>query len=335
MIFIYGPDTFRSLKKLKEFKEKFLREVEGGSLNLTELDGEKISFGDFKKEISTISFMARKRMIVLKNITKSKKKELQKEIVEYLKSISEMQSEKDENILIFYEEDAKVKEPLVKFLISAGSEKLHNKKTSGDAIQRFSVCNRDFPFLKCAELRNWIINAVKEKGANINTQAVVMLVERIGSDLWSMNNELEKIISYDKNITCESIKKFVKTKDDDNIFNLVDAIGAKNKKVALRLLTEQIRLGVNINYILFMLARQYRLLLEAKDFLARDERANPRTLSVALKINPFVAPKLYSQVKFYDIEALKKIYRCIMNIDLKSKSTSVNIELLLDMLIIS
>ncbi len=333
LIFLYGPDTFRSLQKLKQLKEKFIKEVEGGSLNLVDLDGEKLTYADFKKQISTVSFMSPKRMIILRNIiSKGKDKNLprpavsatisnamktrggglQKEIIEFLKKDKD-----DDNIIIFLEENITKKEILSKFLLG------------------LAILKQEFELLKGISLKKWIAKEVLEKGGKLNADAVNMLVERIGSDLWSMNNELEKLINYDKNITCENIKKFLKTKDDDNIFNLVDAIGAKNKKLALRLLTEQIRLGVNINYILTMLARQYRLLLEAKDFLARDNRANSRSLALGLKINPFVAQKLYSQVGMYNIETLKKIYRCIMNIDLKSKSTSANIELLLDMLIIS
>lgn len=317
IIFLYGQDTFRSLKKLKELKEKFIKNVEGGSLNLADIDGEKLTYADFKKEISTVSFMSLKRMIILKNIiSKGRSKDFQKEIIEFLKK----DAGNNENALVFWEEEKKEKEALFKFFTE---------------LKTGTVFKQEFGLLKGVALKKWIIKEVSEKGGEINAEAINMLAERIGSNLWQMNNELEKLISYDKNITCENIKKFVKTKDDDNIFNLADAIGSKNKKLALRLLTEQIRLGVNINYILFMLARQYRLLLEAKDFLARNERANSRVLALALKINPFVAQKFYSQVKFYDIEALKKIYGCIMEIDLKSKSSSVNIELLLDMLIIS
>lgn len=317
LIFLYGPDTFRSLQKLKELKNKFIKDVEGGSLNLADLDGEKLTYADFKKQISTVSFLSPKRMIIFRNIiSKGKNKDLQKEIIEFLKK----DAGRNENVLIFWEEEKKEKDALFKFLagLNAGA-----------------VFKQEFDFLKGVALKKWIAKEVLEKGGEIKADAINMLVERVGSDLWQMNNELEKLSSYDKNITCENIKKFVKTKDDDNIFNLADAIGSKNKKLALRLLTEQIRLGVNINYILFMLARQCRLLLEAKDFLERNEKANSRGLALALKIHPFVAQKLYSQMKFYEMQGLKKIYKCLMNIDLKSKSSSANIELLLDMLIIS
>lgn len=335
LIFLYGPDTYRSLQKLKEFKNKFLRDVENGSLNLAELDGEKMDFADFKKEISTVSFMARKRMVVLKNITKSKKKDLQKEIIAYLKSIAR-KDENDENISIFLEEDVSVKEPLFKFLAGGQSDKLSKEKQPEKGITQSHIYKQEFALLKGAELRNWIINAAKEKGANINTQAINMLMERIGSDIWQMNNELEKLSSYDKSINVDNIKKFVKTKDDENIFNLTDAIGGRNKKLALKLLTEQIRAGINVNYILTMLARQYRLLLEVKDYMENYgmDYINSQLLSRDLKIHPFVAQKLLGQVRAYEYDDLKNLYKEIMKIDFKSKTSSVNVELLLDMLVV-
>lgn len=324
VILLYGPDTFRSQEKLRELKKKFLRNVEGGSLNLKELDGEKITFADFKKEISTVSFLAKKRMVILKNlISKSKNKDLQKDIISYLKNY-DMQ----DNILLFWEEEKNEKELLAKFLTDG------YKKTAKKSEQNF-IYKQEFELLKGLNLKNWIIKSVKEKGGAINASAVTMLMERIASDLWQMDNELEKLVSYDKNITEENIRKFVKTRDDENIFNLTDAIGSKNRKLALKLLSEQLRAGVNINYIITMLARQFKLLLEVKDHKNKfSGYVSAQALSRDLKIHSFVASKLLAQEKLYSMETLKNIYSQILDIDFKSKTTSLDIELLLDVLIV-
>ena len=61
IIFLYGPDTFRSKEKLKMFKEKFIREVDKSGLNLIDLDAEKMTITDLNKAVATQSFLAKKR----------------------------------------------------------------------------------------------------------------------------------------------------------------------------------------------------------------------------------------------------------------------------------
>lgn len=337
MIFLlYGSDTFRSLTKLKELKEKFLRDVDGGFLNLEELDGEKLIFADFKKGISTASFMSAKRMIIFKDIiSKNKDKSLQNNIIEYLKK-----NEDNETVIVFWEEDINEKEALFKYLIA--------KRGSGSSLSRALTANsegcipqcriykQEFEQLKGVALKNWVVKAVQEKGGHVDSATLNMLLERVGSDLWQMNNELDKLISFSPNITSENIKMFIKTKDDENIFNLTDAIGSKNKKVALKLLAEQLKAGVNINYIITMLARQFRLLLEIKDYMVKSASAHVSSQSISrdLKMNSFVVGKLLGQAKMYDMAELKKSYSRVMDIDLKSKTTNSDMELLLDLVIV-
>ncbi|MFH1030829.1 MAG: DNA polymerase III subunit delta [bacterium] len=336
IFFLYGSDTFRSLTKLKDLKEKFLRDVDGGFLNLEELDGEKLIFADFKKEISTVSFMSAKRMIIFKNIiSKNKDKSLQNNIIEYLKK-----DEDNETVIVFWEEDINEKEALFKYLIA--------KRSSGSSLSRALTANsegcipqcriykQEFEQLKGAALKRWITNAVQEKGGKIDNVALNMLLERVGSDLWQMNNELDKLISFSSDITSENIKMFIKAKYDENIFNLTDAIGSKNKKLALRLLAEQLKAGVNINYIITMLARQFRLLLEIKDYMVKSASAHVSAQSISrdLKMNSFVVGKLLGQAKMYDMADLKKSYSRLMDIDLKSKTTNSDMELLLNIMVV-
>jgi len=278
-----------------------------------------LGFGDFKKECSTVSFMSSKRMVVLKNvISKSKNKNLQKEIVEFLKNSNSM----EDNMLIFFEEAVNAKSFLHKFLMSANNN--------------IKMYKQEFKLLDKYELKKWIFKEVAEKNGEIENGADLILMERVGSDLWQINNELDKLINFEKKITGNNIKKMVKARDDENIFNLTDAIGAKNKKMALKFLTEQLRSGFSVNYILTMMSRQFRLLIEAKDYLAKSglNNVSPQNLARDLRVHPFVARKLLEQEGLYQMKELREMYNRIMEIDLKSKTAAIDIELLLDLFIV-
>jgi len=320
IIFLYGPDTFRSREKLKKIKNAFLTKVTGGNLNLIEIDNNNLTFADFKKEVSTMPFIAKERMIIFKNIiSQNKREELQQQIIHLLKT----ENYPAENVIVFIEDAPDKRKALFKHLT--------NKKNP------IKIHQQEFNPLNAPQLKKWIIKKVNNVNGKINDQSVSMMIDKIGNNLWQMNNEINKLASYDKNISLKNINALVKTKDDDNIFNLTDAIGNKNKKLAFQLLAEQLHAGVNMMYIMVMLARQYRLLMEIKDYLLRtgNENESPYTISNKLKMHPFVVQKLLSQAKLYDMPILRKIYNKILQIDIKSKTTNLNIETLLDMMIAS
>ena len=49
IIFLYGPDSFRAREKMKQLKQKFIREVDKSGLNLIEMDGDKMTLNDYLK----------------------------------------------------------------------------------------------------------------------------------------------------------------------------------------------------------------------------------------------------------------------------------------------
>ena len=136
-----------------------------------------------------------------------------------------------------------------------------------------------------------------------------------------MNQEVNKLINYTKNnISEDDIKLLVQTKVDENIFNLIDALGNKDKSLALKLLEEKINSGVNHQYILTMIVRQYRLLIKAKAL--GDKAKNYFALMQVLKVPKFIAQKTYQQSQMYDLAELKKIYSYLLYLDEKFKSST-------------
>ena len=113
----------------------------------------------------------------------------------------------------------------------------------------------------------------------------------------------------------------VNGKFDDNIFNLVDAVGIKNKKLSLQLLQDQLASGAHEMYILSMLIRQYRLLLCVKEMV--QSQKTKKEISFFLGIHPFVAQKMIQQSQNYSLDQLKMIYRLLTSIDIQLKKGSV------------
>ncbi|HDQ23080.1 MAG TPA: DNA polymerase III subunit delta [Candidatus Uhrbacteria bacterium] len=319
IIFLCGEDTYRSTQKLNQIKNKFIKEVDSTGMNLTILDGAKLKFEEFSQQVKASPFLARKRMIIIKNlISENKSKEIQKKIVELLDQAGQ-DAEKD-NILVFWENSGQAK--------SKSKNALWNRLTQEKLAQEFIP-------LKPSELNSWLKKEVESRGGKINNQAINFLAASVGNDLWQMSNEIEKLINYcsQKQIIIADIESLVKNKFDDNIFNLVDAIGNKNKKLALKLMSDQFNLEADKMYLLSMLIRQFRILLLIKDLQKNNPSLTKDNATKELKIHPFVAQKALQQARNFTFEQLKLIYQALLGIDFKIKTSTTKPRLLFDLLI--
>ena len=328
IIFLYGPDTFLSRQKLKELKDKFLKEVDKAGLNLATLNGATLETPEFEKAIATPPFLAKKRMVVIKElIAKNRGQKIQKEILEIL----------DKNgltdvILIFWEGDlGNIKTSRKKSKISTRrSNILFERLKKEKYVQEFEL-------LETSEVRKWASAEIKKKDGQINPAALAMLIDFIGNDLWQLNSEIDKLIAYAKNkeVSVNDVQNLVKTKLDDDIFKLTDALGQKNKKLALKLVSDQLQSGVMPTQLLSKIIWQYKNLLLIKGFVENNGSGYPdKRLGYQLGLHPFVIKKTMAQVKNYDLDSLKKTYSRLLEIDYKIKTSQVSPEVLFDLLIV-
>jgi DNA polymerase-3 subunit delta len=319
IIFLYGEDTYRSSQKLTEIQDKFKKEVDPSGLNLTVLNGAGLKFEDFNQQVKASPFLARKRMVVIKNvISDNKSKNIQKEIVELLDQ--ESKNPDQDNIIVFWE--------------NSDYSKSKAKHALWERLKKEKFA-QEFKPLTPRELNSWLEQAVKERQAKIEKTALSLLAASVGNDLWQMNNELEKLTNYrqDKIITVNDIETMVKAKYDDDIFKFIDALSNNNKKQAVKLLSDQLNSGAEEMYLLAMFIRQFRILLLTKDLQQTQPTITKDKIAKELQIHPFVAQKALYQARNFTLEHLKNIYQMLLNIDLQIKTTSTKPKLLFDLFI--
>jgi DNA polymerase-3 subunit delta len=295
------------------FKEKFVREVDKSGFNLVEVDAEKATINDLNKAIATQSFLAKKRMIIIRNIFEQRKA-LQTEMLELLKQ-GKYRDGQDDNILVFCDETPDKRSALFKYLAA-------------------SKYKEEFELLKNNDLTNWIIKRVEVKGSQISKMNADILASKSDGNLWALSQEIEKLtaLAHGEEINKEQLAESSLVKVEDNIFNLTDAIGNKNTKLALKLLHESLEVGANEIYLLTMIVRQFRILIQTKAAIESGE-SNSRVIATELGLHPFVVQKAMAQTVKYSMEQLKVMYKKLLEIDLKLKSGGDG-ETLLEMLVV-
>ena len=315
IFFFYGEDSFRAKNKIDALKEKFHQSVDQSGQNILTLDGETLSLAKFFEAVKASGFLASKKLVLIKNIFTNKKiKDWQEDLIAYLNT---QQDSVEENYLIFWQTDKPdVKNALYK------------------TLKKFKY-SEEFAKLSPAKLEAWLKNKITKANKNISPANLNLLLTYVGDDLWLLNQELDKLTNFAaaSEITSEDIKLLVAAKTNDNIFQLIDAIGKKDKKQATDLLNQQLKTGANALYLLSMIVRQYRLLLKIK-LLSKDLN-NSFALAQALKLHQFVAEKSLKQSQAYSLGQLKSIYKSLLNLEEKLKSTTGDTEALFLSLILN
>lgn len=316
VIFLYGPDTFRSRQKLRDLKNKFITQRDSGGFSVVVLDGANLTVDEFRKAVLSPGLFAAKRLIIIENLLATNKdKNLYQEILHFLKRIKR----DEDNIVIFWE---------------AALSKVFDQKIF-DCLKKEKF-SQEFSLLKENQIVDWIKKEVVKRGGRIDSSVAKYLVDELGTDLWRLNTEIDKLVAYagQQLLTKKQIETLIHPPAEDNIWLLVDAIGEKNKQRALKLLSDQLRIGASIDSLFGMFIRQYRIILQVKEELERNKKINQYQLANQLKIPFFVCRKAIEQAKNYSLEEIKKIYRKLLSIDIKMKTSRINPEVLLDLLII-
>ncbi|MFA6255260.1 MAG: DNA polymerase III subunit delta [Patescibacteria group bacterium] len=325
IFFLWGPDTFRSRQKLKEIKEKFVKELDKSSLNIEILKGDTLETPEFEKAVSTPPFLAKKRLVIIEDlISKNKGQKIQKEILEAL----DKNGLKD-TIIVFWESGLDGGKSRSKI-----SQKRSNLLFSRLKKEKYA---QEFDLLTEQEVCRFASEQIKKRGGKIEPSALNLLADLTGNDLWQLNSEIDKLLAFRPNqlITVADVNELVKNKLEADIFKLTDALGQKNKKLALKLISDQLRGGTSPTELLTKITWQFKNLLLVKSFMeSHGSGYSSSRLTYTLGLHPFVIKKTMAQAHFHQLPTLKKIYQNLITIDYKIKTSQIDPEVLFDLLVI-
>ncbi len=316
IIFIYGADTFRSLRFLQELRHKFTQDLDHNASSLSSIDGTTTTLAEISEQINTGSLFVKKRLVVIENIFQNKKKTILDKLSLYLKKIDNDEN----NIIIFRDKELNTKNRTLK----TTEKKLFNLL----AKQKYS---QEFKTLSNNQLLKFINKELKQYNKKMSISASSLLLSLSGTDSWLIANNLRKLAfsSQKETITSEDVKNIIASSYDKDIFAFSDALSIRNKKLAAKLLNEQYEAGLSNEYLLTMIIRQFKILLRIRTAL--DKNINSTTLAKELKLHPFVIKKGLNQVRNFSIESLKTYLQNLISLDFLNKTgkTDIKSELIL------
>jgi DNA polymerase-3 subunit delta len=174
----------------------------------------------------------------------------------------------------------------------------------------------------------------QDQGVDISPTAAKLLAELVGNKLWVLAGELDKLAAYaqGRRIEGADVKALVSAAREVNVFAMVDAVVERRAPAALRLLRQQVAEGAQGGYLLAMVVRQYRLIIQAKE-LSQSGITTPE-IGQRLGIGSnFVLQRVLDQADRYTLSRLKAAYRRLLEADESVKRGRYNEELALELLV--
>ena len=167
----------------------------------------------------------------------------------------------------------KEKEKFLKFLSSleefviVAPEPLDYKQLKNETFQ--SVIDLSEVVIKAQEYTEDRIVALLEKKfkaaqKNLDKKLLKLIVEIVGTNLYDLKQETDKLLNYPGELTEETIKKLLYSSGKVNVFELIVPLIKKDKKGYLKQLNQALSQGIEPLLILGLLQSQVRNLIALK-----------------------------------------------------------------------
>ena len=290
-------------------------------MNLTTLDGRYFSIEDFETASKSMPFVADRRLIIVSHPLAYLSHEPNRN-----KFLALLEQIPEQNAVVLVEYRPLLSER------DKRQGKTHWLQAWGKTMGA-KVFIKEFIVLKGSQLTGWIMERARQAGGQFDPRAAMLLASLTGDDVRLADQEITKLLTYvnfERAVSEQDVDQLTPLLEERNIFELVDALGNRDKKTAVgvfhQLLADQDQMR-----IFSMIVRQFRLLLLTREIL--DHNGMEADIAKRLKLHPFVARKIAAQARHFSQNQLDTIYHLLLEIDSQTKTGIMDVDLNIDLLI--
>lgn len=174
-------------------------------------------------------------------------------------------------------------------------------------------------------LTRWILSRLKKEGKNITGSVMQLFLSKTGTDMGNIDRELEKLICYTMGrpvIEAADVEVIATEQTQNKIFEMVNAIAEHNQRKALDLYYDLLTLKEPSMRIMYLISRQFQILLNVKDMSARG--MDQASMAKIAGIPPFAVRRNVSQAKGFSMEQLKQALRDGVDLEEAVKTGRMN-----------
>lgn len=304
---LYGEERYLR----RQYRQKLQAALcsDGDTMNVHFYSGKDVPVGEIIDLAETLPFLAERRVIFISDsgLFKSGGEKL----AEYLASPCES------TYFVFTESEVDKRSKLFKTVQSKGYA-------------------ADFTVQDESTLKRWIAGTLERDGKKITENTVQLIISKTGTDMDNIQMELEKLICYcmDRDVVTDAdVEAVCTTRISNHIFDMINAIADRKQKAALELYYDLLALKEPPMRILFLIARQCNMLLQAKEMKLKGH--DNRTIGSRLGVPPFIAQKVLNQASKFKTSTLRRAVQQCVEAETAVKTGRMNDMMSVEILIMS
>ncbi len=304
---LYGEEAYLIRQCRDKLKDAFLNG--GDAMNVNRFEGKDVSVPSVIDMAETLPFFAEKRVILLENTG-------------LFKSGGEQLAGYLEN-------------PAASCAFIFAENAVDKRSRLFKAVKKFGYA-AEFGRQDARVLQKWIGGILKKEQKQMSAGTMQLFLENTGDDMENIRKELEKLVCYclDKEvITSEDVEEICVHQIQNHIFDMINAIANGNRKKALQLYYDLLSLREPPMRILFLISRQFNLLLQVKELV---KKGYPQKLiGEKVGLQSFIAGKYMTQASGFGTAFLKKAVNDCVETDYAVKTGQMTDQLGVELLIVN
>ena len=269
---LHGPDDLLRNEQIAVLRAA-LGPPDLAETGMTWLDGRRTSLAEIRNHADAMPFLTPRRLVVVEGFLTQLRRRMRSS-----KGGDDTQEEEPSENLPAAAQDRQAlldylpQVPETTDLVLSESTAFPSNDRTVKALNALAAQNLA-AVVKCEaptdrELPQWVMERARAKGAQIESAAAYDLASSVGRNLMLLDQELDKLVAYRGGqgaIRRQDVRLMVPYTQEASIFDMVDAIGHQKSAEALRLLRELERDGAAPLYLLAMIVRQFRILVQVSD----------------------------------------------------------------------
>lgn len=291
IVTLAGENAFGLGAELSKLTAAFLAEHD--EFGIERLDGEEAEYSRLAEALTSLPFLADKKLIVLRRPSANK------EFTEHAEALLNNIPDTTDVVII----EPKLDKRLAYY-------KLLKKQTDF----------REFKELDEPGMARWLVAEAAARKGKITQADATYLVHRVGANQQLLANELEKLLLHSAHISRQSIELLTEATPQSTIFELLEAAFAGNRKRTMQLYKEQRVLKVEPPQIVAMLAWQLHVIALIKAAQGRTAEQ----IAAEAKLSPYVVKKSQGIARGLTLAELKTLVSDLLAIDVRSKKVGLD-----------
>lgn len=310
--FIYGEETYMLDEALKTIKEAACPDGLN-DFNFDSFQGKDIRGDAVRSCAEMLPMMAKRRLVLVLDIQEVPVSELAP-IQDYFKNPSPT------TCLVFHARTSP------------------NKKIDGrlsffkDLKKAAETC--EFKPMYENEVGPFLQRQAQRRGLRLGGDALQYLIDAVGTNLTELDQALEKLDLFigpseqPRSVNVEDAEQVVARTRSRSVFDLTDALGARDYQAALQILHQMLLDGESPILISHMIARHFRIIARLQDRSLRN--ATSKEKASAVRVSPYFLSDYERQARTFAPGEVAAILRRMLRVDVALKSSAVSDRVILE-----